>query len=104
MPVAFAFTNTGKDPILLLRLEASQMAGAICSWTHPVYGRLDYDEKTGGYHFRPDARIRSVHEFHSGTGWRRWSGTRVRRRRKWISGKRHARGSGTSSSVGAAGR
>ncbi len=66
VPVAFTFTNTGRDPIILLRLEASQMAGTLYSWTHPVYGRLDYDEKTGAYNFHPDASIRSVHEFHSG--------------------------------------
>jgi len=66
VPVAFAVTNVSQRPIILLRFEVSQMPEALYSWTHPVYGRLDYDAKTETYIYHPDARVRSVYEFHSG--------------------------------------
>jgi len=66
VPVAFTIVNTGRDPLILLRLESSQVAGALHSWSQPVYGRLVYDGEAGGYTFHPDAAIRSRDEFHSG--------------------------------------
>jgi hypothetical protein len=66
VPVAFTVTNVSRHPIVLLRLEASQMPEVLYAWTHPVYGRLDYDENTETYTYTPDARVKSVYEFHSG--------------------------------------
>jgi hypothetical protein len=66
VPVAFTVTNVSPYPIILLRLEASEMPEPLYSWTHPVYGRLDYDGKTGAYVYTPDVRVKSVAEFHSG--------------------------------------
>jgi hypothetical protein len=66
VPVAFTITNESPHPIILLRLEASEMQDPLYSWTHPVYGRLDYDDKTGSYVYTPDVRVRSVDQFYSG--------------------------------------
>lgn len=66
VPVSFTITNTGKDPIILLRLEASQVPAPLHTWTQPVYGRLEYDRNTETYSFFPDAKLRSPHTFYNG--------------------------------------
>jgi hypothetical protein len=66
VPVAFTITNVSQHPVILLRLEASEMPEPLYSWTHPVYGRLNYDDKTATYVYTPDVRVKSPGEFHSG--------------------------------------